>query len=753
MQQLTSKILLTFFILATTPIFAQSKTVSPIEYQWSNDNKDAQQQISANRYYTSSELFTYFYNEENIISGINEEIKKADKDTYKYLDKTVDELSKSSPAYLSKLSPARRIILTQAAKKLLSDKDVSKDQVAKLTLKILENLDTAFQDAKGIKSLNDQEFPFSWIGKVANFFFNRLDTESPNILENLMDLLGTIGNIYGSEVLTSVGINKLKDIASYDITSTYFVDAFAALVKTPSAETSIALAQILEQSPHYTTNKEFRDIGEIFKERTFIKSQEAIVLTLIARQDNAIIKKLYYAGIGDKATQNLMAKYLDDPLPHPYCEISRNVLDAGCVAGNLLFLLMMPLSAEETVPMTVEKGFSTYKSFTPGIGNYNTMLDGTSALKVAPSYEFISSPQLIRISAANKLNVLGLLNEHKKVIIEIEKANEAPLTYIINVEDSKEGQKKLELMIQYFKLQGVVKVNGSTADVLLAQLKSGAQSNPYNISNSSADDVTTTIESEKINDTEDLNLKTEDLLGAQGHHFYTAVLAQGENELEPALVIGNVITCHAALGFSFSKAANEAVSKYVYSGEFEVENGEVLFADETAGVIVENPKLAGHLSESGSGIKALLAYLEAHSDIKEKYFKNTKFIPYDKNNQHLHEQLKRLKYFRHDLISNMGVVKNFLDFIVTKKNVARDEIYKDNLEGAASQVLENYEGIIEALPELNSPEWIALKPYYLKFANRSVDLDYSGFVDAYENFETWRKAMVASAHSEVQIIK
>lgn len=221
-------------------------------------------------------------------------------------------------------------------------------------------------------------------------------------------------------------------------------------------------------------------------------------------------------------------------------------------------------------------------------------------------------------------------------------------------------------------------------------------------------------------DLPDVAQEAKTLLDAKGRSFLNSVLVVDASGKEH-LLVGEAITSHEKIIERASKQIG-VVKKVLWAGEIEVIEGAVTRVNETAGIITRKPELCEDLNQKTAtiknlGIKNLKKFLNGTgAAIKKQYFsklQESDYIFYDQSNEHLHESLAYLFYYRHDLGSNdLGTDLNWMTIAYDATDPNLWVLEKEDMMKCARRVITNYEKLILIIPELNTKTWQDIKPFF-----------------------------------------
>ena len=193
-------------------------------------------------------------------------------------------------------------------------------------------------------------------------------------------------------------------------------------------------------------------------------------------------------------------------------------------------------------------------------------------------------------------------------------------------------------------------------------------------------------------------------------HVYRVGLLVEQSDGTVDLLVGHVISGHQKLLESYEETVGK-ITRILWAGELEEENGLITNANETAGIIKEEaftPYTKG-LDIPGTGIDNFKRYIQSHNWLFEKYFNETNYIKYNKDREHLDEHLKDISILRHKLgldLSILGYRELMESPDVTPTEFAS---YQLIVTSGSSAILGYYNNVIKLFPELDIPEWRAFE--------------------------------------------
>lgn len=244
-------------------------------------------------------------------------------------------------------------------------------------------------------------------------------------------------------------------------------------------------------------------------------------------------------------------------------------------------------------------------------------------------------------------------------------------------------------------------------------------------------------------------------LGAQnalesGQVYHIGLLLQsGTNE--PELVIGNPLVNHIKILERYQKEKAIKVDKILWAGELEQIDGQVTRINETAGLIKkkEDLKIQQGIDFLPNGIKKIEEYLLANEQIKEKYFNNTEYISYSKENEHLSNIFASMDYLRHDIILELGKMFQVMEL----ENFNFNEQAPTFL-AVSHRALRHYKKIINIYPVFNSSEWQALETYLNVYVMGRSDASTDGLKACIQSFlSSYRQTLSNDFFYHITVIR
>ena len=212
------------------------------------------------------------------------------------------------------------------------------------------------------------------------------------------------------------------------------------------------------------------------------------------------------------------------------------------------------------------------------------------------------------------------------------------------------------------------------------------------------------------------------MLKTNGTVYHLGLLVQ-QHDGTVDMIIGTPLIGHKRLLEGYNKAFGN-VSKILWAGELEEINGAVTRINETAGIIKED--MEGGLTEGldvpGTGINNLKTFLSTLNVVMAKYFMNTEYITYNKDDEHLNEYLTDVSYLRHDLNGDLNRIAGFYSLINDVDCEPNDlALYLSIFSSNAKNLLNHYNRAINLMPEFNTSEWHHFETYIIALANSPIN--------------------------------